>query len=348
MKRTILGILVMMVCIVSANAQDVHFSQFNNAPMVINPALTGAFNAEHRIIANYRSQWGTIAKPYTTYALSYDAGLLKGSNAGFLGIGLQLFADQAGDLRMGVVQANLSVAYHVRVGENHYLTAGIQGGYSQRSVNESAMMWDSQYDASATSTGGYNSTLPSNETMNFNSFGLADFSAGMLWTFKNNATNMASNDQIKGNIGVALFHINQPKKTFYDLMEKKMFMKYAVHTNIQFGIPGTNMAIVPSASLFVQGPAREILAGSLFRFRLQESSKYTNFVSETALSIGAHYRFGDAVVATAQFEIKNWLLGVSYDINTSKLASASKSMGGLEVAVRYMAPIFKKTEKSLY
>jgi type IX secretion system PorP/SprF family membrane protein len=314
--------------------------------MVTNPALTGAFNAEHRIIANYRSQWGTIAKPYTTYALSYDAGILKGSNTGFLGVGLQLYADQAGDLKMGVVQANLSIAYHLKVGANHFLTAGIQGGYSQRSINESAMMWDSQYDPTAEN--GYNSSLPSNETMSFNSFGLGDFSAGLLWTFKNNATNMASNDQIKGNLGVALFHINQPKKTFYDLLEKKMFMKYAIHTNIQFGIPGTNMQIVPSAIMFVQGPAREILAGSMFRFRLQESSKYTNFVSETALSIGAHYRFGDAVVASAQFEIKNWLLGVSYDINTSKLSSASKSMGGLEVAVRYMTPLFKKTDKSLY
>jgi type IX secretion system PorP/SprF family membrane protein len=346
MKRTILSLLVFMVAIIGAKAQDVHFSQFNNAPMIMNPALTGAFNAEHRIIANYRTQWGTIAKPYTTYALSYDAGILKSSNAGFLGIGLQLFADKAGDLRMGVMQANLSVAYHLKAGANHFITAGIQGGYSQRSINESAMMWDSQYDPTATD--GYNSTLPSNETMDFNSFGLADFSAGLLWTFKNNATNMSSNDQIKGNLGFALFHVNQPKKTFYDLMEKKMFMKYAIHTNIHFGIPGTSMAIVPSASVYVQGPAKEILAGSLFRFRLQESSKYTNFVSETALSIGAHYRFGDAIVASAQFEIKNWLLGVSYDINTSKLSAASKSMGGLEIAIRYMTPIFKKSDKSLY
>jgi len=338
--------LIGMMTVIGVNAQDVHFSQFNNAPMIINPALTGAFNAEHRIIANYRSQWGSIAKPYTTYAVSYDCGLFKTSNSGFLGLGLQVFADQAGDLRMGVMQANLSIAYHVKAGENHFLTAGIQGGYSQRSINEDAMRWDSQYDPFATDS--YNSTLPSNETMVFDNFGLADFSAGALWTFKNNATNMSSNDQIKGNLGIALFHVNQPKKTFSDLLEKKMYMKYAVHTNIQFGIPGTNMAIVPSASMYVQGPAREILAGSLFRFRLQESSKYTNFMSETALSVGAHYRFGDAIVATCQFEITNWLLGVSYDINTSKLASASKSMGGLEIAVRYMAPINKKTEKSLY
>lgn len=346
MKKLSTIVLVALMTVIGAKAQDVHFSQFNNAPMIINPALTGAFNAEHRIIANYRSQWGSISKPYTTYALSYDAGLLKSSNAGFLGIGLQLFADKAGDLRMGIMQANLSIAYHVKAGDNHFLTAGIQGGYSQRSIDEGSMMWDSQYDPTAAN--GYNSTLPSNETMDFNSFGFGDFSAGLLWTFKNNATNMSSNDAIRGNVGLALFHINQPKKTFTDLLAKKMYMKYAIHTNIHIGVPGTNMAIVPSACMFVQGPAREILAGSLFRFRLQEKSKYTNFVSETALSIGAHYRFGDAVIATAQFEIKNWLLAVSYDINTSKLASASKSMGGLEVGVRYITPIFKKSDKSLF
>lgn len=345
-KTSLLLILGLFLWTGSALAQDVHFSQFNNSPMIINPALTGAFNAEHRIIANYRTQWGSIAKPYTTYALSYDVGLLKSSHAGFLGIGLQLFADQAGDLKMGIMQANLSVAYHVAIAKNHFLTAGIQGGYSQRSIKESGMMWDSQYDPN--SEGGYNSSLPSNETMNFNSFGIGDFSGGILYSFNNGATNMASNDQIKGNVGLAVFHINQPKKTFTNFEPKKLFIKYAVHTNLHFGIPGTFLSLVPSGMMYVQGPAREILAGMLFRFRLQESSKYTNFVSETALSVGAHYRFGDAIVVTGQFEIKNWLLGVSYDVNISKLAAASKSMGGLEVCLRYMTPIFKQTDKSLY
>jgi type IX secretion system PorP/SprF family membrane protein len=346
MKKTIILLVIALFVWTGSQAQDVHFSQFNNAPMIINPALTGAFNAEHRIIANYRSQWGTIAKPYTTYALSYDVGLLKGSNTGFLGIGLQLFADKAGDLKMGIIQANLSIAYHLALNKNHFLTAGIQGGYSQRSINEAAMRWDSQYDPY--STDGYNSSLASNETMDFQSFGLADFSAGMLWTFNSNATNMTKNNAIKGNLGFAVFHINQPKKTFNDLMEKKMFIKYAIHTNILIGIPNTNMALVPSGMMYVQGPSREILAGMLFRFRLQEKSKYTNFVSETALSVGAHYRVGDAIIAEAQFEIKNWLIGVSYDVNVSKLSAASKSNGGLEIGLRYQTPIFKQSDKSLY
>jgi type IX secretion system PorP/SprF family membrane protein len=352
MKKTIILLVIALFVWTGSQAQDVHFSQFNNAPMIINPALTGAFNAEHRIIANYRSQWGTIAKPYTTYALSYDVGLLKGSNTGFLGIGLQLYADKAGDLKMGIIQANLSIAYHLALNKNHFLTAGIQGGYSQRSINGDAMHWDDQYDPYA--DGGWSQTGASgtggNDIVgtNLQSFGIGDLSAGMLWTFNSSATNMTKNNSIRGNLGFAVFHINQPKKTFADLLEKKMFIKYAIHTNILIGIPNTNMALVPSGMVFVQGPSREILAGMLFRFRLQEKSKYTNFVSETALSVGAHYRVGDAIVAEAQFEIKNWLIGVSYDVNVSKLSAASKSNGGLEIGLRYQTPIFKQSDKSLY
>jgi type IX secretion system PorP/SprF family membrane protein len=346
MKRTFILAIIGLLVWTGSRSQDVHFSQFFNSPLITNPALTGAFNAEHRIIANYRTQWGSIAKPYTTYALSYDAGLLKNTiENGFLGVGLQLYYDKAGDLGLGIFQANVSVAYHLGLNKQNFLTAGIQGGYSQHTIDETNMKWDNQYDPF--SADGYNSTLPSGETMNFKSFGIGDFSAGLLWTFNNSATNMSSNDMIKGNVGFALFHINQPKKTFDDMKAKKMFMKFGLHTNFLFGIPNTNMAIVPSAMVNFQGPAREILIGSLFRFRLQEKSKYTNFVSETAISIGAHYRFGDAVIATGMFEIKNWGVGISYDINTSKLSAASKSMGGLEVALRYMTPIFKKSETSL-
>jgi len=347
MKKTLTIILLGLVAYTGSYAQDVHFSQFYNAPMVTNPALTGAFNAEHRIIANYRGQWGSIDKPYTTYALSYDCGFLKNTiSSGFPAIGLQFYADKAGDLKMGIIQINLNLAYHLALNKNHFLTAGIEGGYSQRSLNGTDMRWDSQYDPLAEE--GFNANLPSNETSGFKSFGFADFGAGLLWTFNNGSTNMSSNDQIKGNLGVALFHLNRPKKNFTNFEPKSMFIKTTIHANVHFGIPNTNLAIVPSFLCELQGPAREILLGSLFRFRLQEKSKYTNFVSETALSIGVHYRFGDAIIATGMFEWKNYALGISYDVNTSKLSAATKSMGGLEIALRYQTPIFKKSDKSLY
>lgn len=52
-------------------AQDVQFSQFYNAPLYLNPALTGTSHSS-RAILNYRNQWPTAGKPFITYAASFD------------------------------------------------------------------------------------------------------------------------------------------------------------------------------------------------------------------------------------------------------------------------------------
>ncbi|MDD4214954.1 MAG: type IX secretion system membrane protein PorP/SprF, partial [Bacteroidales bacterium] len=95
-------------------------------------------------------------------------------------------------------------------------------------------------------------------------------------------------------------------------------------------------------------PSNEFILGSLFRYRLNDASKYTNFVSETAVGLGLYYRLKDAFIIMAQAEWRNFQLAISYDINTSKLAAASKSAGGMEISLKYITPLFTKTNKSLY
>lgn len=337
--------LFLLTCIVSG--QDVHFSQFNYAPLSLNPANAGAFSGDHRIIANYRSQWKSISRSYTTYGLSYDMGILKGKlNGGILGLGIQLFNDQAGDNKMGQTMVNISMAYHLPLNKYNMLTAGIQGGIAQKRIDMGSMQWDSQYDPSFTD--GYNPSLPSNETMSFNSFLYGDIGAGLMWSFNSNATTLSSNDSKKVNVGVSLFHMNRPKQTFSDIPSKKMDMKMTVHVNSLIGFRNTNFSILPTAVWFMQGPSNEVIFGSLFRFRLNDPSKYTNFVTETSVALGLFYRWNDAFIISGQMEWRNFLLSLSYDVNTSKLAAASKSAGGLEVSLRYVTPLPTLKTKSLY
>lgn len=344
--RKILFFCLFAAIIGKAGAQDIHFSMFNNAPLTLNPAMAGAFNADHRIIGNYKSQWRSIANPYTTFALSYDAGLLKRKiTGGFLGVGLQLYNDKAGDTKMGVFQANLSVAYHLMMNRRNILTAGVQGGFSQRSISTAAMQWGSQYDPQAEN--GFNASLPG-ETMNFQHFNYGDFAAGVLYTYNNASTNMSSNNAFKMNLGISLFHLNKPKQQFMDNDAQKLYRRVNIHGYSFIGIRNTSLSLVPSAAIYFQGPSKEIMAGTLFRFRFQDASHYTNFVQETALSVGAHYRFADAIIAEAMFEYKNFMLGVSYDVNVSKLSVASSGMGGLEVSLRYITPIRQNDNKSMY
>ena len=58
------------------SAQDIHFSQFFQAPLRVNPGLTGVFNGDQRAFFQYRDQWKEFA-PFKTYSLSVDAGLMK-------------------------------------------------------------------------------------------------------------------------------------------------------------------------------------------------------------------------------------------------------------------------------
>ena len=52
-------------------SQDIHFSQSasGRTPLIINPALTGIFKGDHRVLINYKDQWRSIDTPYKTYDL---------------------------------------------------------------------------------------------------------------------------------------------------------------------------------------------------------------------------------------------------------------------------------------
>lgn len=345
--KYIITLIILSLAVIPATAQDIHFSQFNNAPLSLNPATTGAFNGVHRISANYKSQWQSIDKTYLTYGLSYDAGLLRGRlNGGIFGIGIQVYHDVSGANKMGLTQENLSIAYHLPLSRSNMLSVGIQGGFTQRSLNPDEMQWGSQYDPTAAN--GYNPNQSAGTSLAFGSYNFGEVSAGLLYTFNKAGATLSSQDVKKFQLGIALYHINQPKQTYFDIKDKRLFMKMAVHANGFFGFKNTNVAFVPSAVWYHQGPCNEILAGTLFRFNLRGSSRYTGFVRETALLFGGYYRVNDAVIAAMQFEWNNFLLGVSYDINTSGLSGATRYAGGVEVALRYQFPLPDVKNNSLF
>ena len=155
----IILLIVLQFIWVELRCQDAHFSQFDNTPLAINPSQAGAFDGNTRVIMNYRDQWRSISMPYKTFAFSADASLLtRKLVSGFLGAGISFVSDNAGDSKLGVNQINLSLAYHVRVAKNNFVSAGIQSGVAQRSIRLDNLTWDNQYDGN-----NYNPDLPSNE-----------------------------------------------------------------------------------------------------------------------------------------------------------------------------------------
>src|SRR6202051_3032299 len=80
-------------------AQDLHFSQWFNAPLLTNPANTGFIpDADYRLGANYRNQWSSImAEPYKNMSIWGDAQVFSNRfENGWLELGGVLLRDEAG------------------------------------------------------------------------------------------------------------------------------------------------------------------------------------------------------------------------------------------------------------
>jgi len=314
----------------SGQSQDVHFSQFYQTPLAVNPALTGVFNGNIRAVINYRDQWTKVA-PYKSYGLSFDAGMLKKKMKDkYLGGGLLVYQDVAGDSKLSTTQVNLSLSSVISINDAHDISAGLQGGFAQKKVNNGSFQWGTQYDAS-----GYNGNISSGETATFENYIFGDFNAGIAWSYGKAQTNASSNDHLSANAGFAVYHINAPKQAF-DL--EKLHREFVIHGGSYIGIKNTDFSILPSILYLIQGPLQEFNAGLLARYSIREESRYTGLLKETAIFFGCFYRAGDAVIPTFMFEFANYALGISYDINISGLKDATSGQGGLEISLRFINP----------
>lgn len=336
-KNIIIGLAVIfmahVICPISSFAQDIHFSQFYMSPFTENPAFSGAVYGMAAQV-NYKEQWKSVGTPYKTIAASYDVSFQKKKKTkAFYAAGINFFSDKAGDSKMGTTQANLSGACHVYIDRYTKLGGGLQIGYVQRSYDPSGLQWGSQFNGMS-----YDATLSSHENLDQSTHAYPDVAAGLVWTYNNSAgmKRVVENNDIKANVGVSLFHISQPKYSFIGSNEK-LYMKFVVHADVLLSVPYSNLGFVPGFMYFKQGPTSEIYAGSLMRFKIRQRSKYTRDKNSSAFSIGGFYRAKDAAVIAMLLEYSNYTLGMSYDINTSGLKTASAARGGFEISIRYVA-----------
>src|SRR4030095_2054572 len=86
------------ICGMKIQAQDLHFSQFFNSPLLTNPANTGFIpDADYRLGANYRNQWANIPIPYKTMSIWGDAQVFRNRfETGWVGLGGVILRDVAG------------------------------------------------------------------------------------------------------------------------------------------------------------------------------------------------------------------------------------------------------------
>src|SRR5215217_6936193 len=77
-------------------SQDIHFSQFFEAPLLRNPSLAGIFSGDIRVQAVYRDQWNSVTTAYKTVSMNGEYKMPIGKGNDFITAGLQFLQDRAG------------------------------------------------------------------------------------------------------------------------------------------------------------------------------------------------------------------------------------------------------------
>jgi type IX secretion system PorP/SprF family membrane protein len=330
-------------CSSLAFSQDIHFSQYTETPSLINPALIGLASSI-RLSAIYKDQWRSITVPYKTYGAMFEMRIKIGDwqkvdqhlteiyKKAFrkLAAGVSFFDDVAGDGNMGSTKVDGTITTRIPLGNGHSLGAGFQGGMVQRKIDFSKLIWPDQYNGA-----GYDPTLNSGETFGTSSFINGDFAGGLLWSYDKDERGIRANNQLKADAGVSFFDINKPRQKFLGA-DVRMYRKMVVHGKVLIGIKYTNVSLVPSFLLQFQGPQKELMAGMLVKYHLKEDSKYTGYIHGSNICFGLNYRNQDAIVPVVQLEFGQYALGMSYDVNISKLHQVSTYRGGFEISLRFV------------
>ncbi len=327
LKQKLLLLFCSVVVSSAIYAQDIHFSQFYQVPLHLNPAMTGLFQSDMRVTLAYRNQWATVTVPFEQYQLSYDISLLEGfSSDDYMGFGIMLNNDKAGDSEFQVTQGHVSFAYFKSLNGdgNHYLGLGFQYGGIQRTINEGNLFFDNQFNG-----GIFDTSIPSGESFTNTNIFYQDVSAGLVWYYAPSRYN-------NGFFGVSYFHLNEPNVSFYKEVEENLYRRFSVQAGASFRINGI-ISVLPRFVYMYQGESQEFNLGGMVQFFLNEDNY---FGGETSISVGGFDRVGDAFIPMVQLDYANLSVGVSYDANISKLSRASFGVGGVEVTASVVWPVF--------
>lgn len=301
-----------------AEAQDPHFSQFFASPLTLNPALTGKFDGDLRITGNYRNQWPTINRAFTTTTVSADMPILGNriSPTDTWGVGIMGFSDQSANSALKSNYLSVSTAFHKGLDEDGYsqIGAGFQATYSNMMLDRQKLTFEDQLTPFGFT--GTTSEIFSNPTNSY-----FDLNAGVLYTG-------STSDKNNFYAGVSMYHITRPKQQFTN-----SFFLLNPRTTFHGGgyFPaGNNGTIHLSALYSMQAGASETVFGGAYEVPFGEGDK------PTSIYFGTWLRLNDALIPYIGLEFSDFRLGATYDVNTSSLKAASNSRGGIEISLIYI------------
>ena len=237
-----------------------------------------------------------------------------------VGIGVVVNNDVAGDSKMGTTEATLALSYIKALNKrnNHLLSIGIEAGFAQHKIDYDKLYFDNQFNGNY-----YDPSLATGEKFNKNSFSYFDISSGVNWFLQ-------TSDRVTFSLGFAMFHLNQPKLSFFDNSDAVLNRRLVFYGNSSFPV-ASSIDIIPSFLYMNQANYNELTYGATLKFIMERNPFYYS-----ALNFGSFIRQNDAAIVSVGLDMRKTSIGISYDFNFSDLHPASRYFGGYEISLIYI------------
>jgi type IX secretion system PorP/SprF family membrane protein len=307
----------------SIYSQDIHFTQFYEPSLTLNPSNTGKFNGDWRVNGIYRSQWAAIVRPFVTTGLAYDQPLnILDQN---FGVGLYYVYDRSGDGRLTMNDIMLSLAYHKTISGNLF-SIGLQGGFVNKNINYNALSFPGQYD---NSVGYFNTSLGNGESSSNDKVNYFDLNLGIGWSRK-------LSSKFSLDLGYSLFHLNTPKESFMQQASVQLPMRHVVNASARYDL-NTRSFITPNLLYMYDKQANDLVFGANYNYKMMANKlKLTTVFCGVVLRDG-FFRNYDATAVIIGAEIRDFRVSTAFDINMSPLSQATNYQGAFEVSITYIA-----------
>jgi type IX secretion system PorP/SprF family membrane protein len=312
-------IILAMLISSSVKAQDIHFSQFFEAPLWRNPSLAGIFTGDIRVQGVYRDQWNSATNAYKTGSFNAEYKMPIGKGDDFITTGMQILYDRAGTIGWTTTNVFPALNYHKAISKdrNQYLSLGFMGGWTQRRFDPSKMTTNTQFNNGGGATG---------ENFASTQYSYLDGSVGMSFN-----SDLAYDSPNNFYLGAAYHHFTRPKNTFYRNSNIELNPKWVFSAGFRFGVSDFAFMTI-QADHSRQGEYKESIGGAMYGLKLGPDPDKPDYV----IHAGAFLRWNDALIPVVKLDYNPFSVALSYDANISKLKPSINGRGGFELSVSYV------------
>lgn len=314
------GLLTANCLLPAANcfSQDFHLSQFNAAPHYFNAAQTGVYyddiKSDYRIYSDYRTQWRSFGiKPYSTFYMAYDMPFKDQ-----FGLGGYLVSNRNGAGGMNTIQFMPSGSYRITkdAQSEHQLSVGAQMGFLYNSFDPNRYTYETQFTPDGVAP--FDPTMASGENLSKTSS--LKFDAVMGVFYKYNKTNWKAHPFL----GYSVYNLARPNRSLTGIMKDKLPMRWVYELGCDYKI-NDEVALRPTVLIMTQAKASDVTIGATGSYKLKET-KY-NIIG------GLNYRIKDAFIIQMGMRYDQYMVVMSYDINTSYLHGYTNGKGAFEISL---------------